>query len=53
MDKDRLLAEYERQAELGGGEERLQRQGEQIIRFAGEEGLFSHAEAIRVRLENK
>ena len=26
MDKDRLLAEYERQAELGGGEARLQRQ---------------------------
>ena len=33
--------------------ERLQRQGEQIIRFAEEEGLFAHAEAIRVRLENK
>ena len=32
--------------------ERLQRQGEQIIRFAEEEGLFAHAEAIRVRLEN-
>jgi len=32
--------------------ERLQRQGEQIIRFAEEEELFSHAEAIRVRLEN-
>ena len=28
MDKDRLLAEYERQAELGGGEARLQRQHE-------------------------
>ena len=26
MDKDRLLAEYERQAELGGGEARVQRQ---------------------------
>ena len=33
--------------------ERLQLQGEQIIRFAEEEGLFAHAEAIRVRLENK
>ena len=32
--------------------ERLQLQGEQIIRFAEEEELFSHAEAIRVRLEN-
>ena len=32
--------------------ERLQRQGEQIIRFAEEEELFSHAEAIRVRLDN-
>ncbi len=34
-------------------EERLRRQGEQIIRFAEEEELFSHAEAIRVRLEKK
>ena len=34
-------------------EERLKRQGEQIIRFAEEEGLFAHAEAIRVRLDNK
>jgi histidinol dehydrogenase len=34
-------------------EDRLRRQGEQIIRFAGEEELFSHAEAIRVRLEKK
>jgi histidinol dehydrogenase len=33
--------------------ERLQRQGEKIIRFAEEEKLFSHAEAIRVRLENQ
>ena len=33
--------------------ERLKRQGEQIIRFAEEEGLFAHAEAIRVRLENQ
>ena len=33
--------------------ERLERQGEQIIHFAEEEGLFAHAEAIRVRLENK
>jgi len=34
-------------------EERLWIQGEQIIRFAEEEELFSHAEAIRVRLEKK
>ncbi|MDP6319766.1 MAG: histidinol dehydrogenase [SAR324 cluster bacterium] len=34
-------------------EDRLRRQGEQIIRFAEEEDLFSHAEAIRVRLEKK
>jgi len=34
-------------------EDRLRRQGEQIIRFAEEEELFSHAEAIRVRLEKK
>ena len=34
-------------------EERLRLQGEQIIRFAEEEELFSHAEAIRVRLEKK
>ena len=34
-------------------EDRLRRQGEQIIRFAEEEKLFSHAEAIRVRLEKK
>jgi histidinol dehydrogenase len=33
--------------------ERLKSKGEQIIRFAEEEELFSHAEAIRVRLENK
>ena len=33
--------------------ERLKSQGGQIIRFAEEEELFSHAEAIRVRLENK
>jgi len=33
--------------------ERLKSRGEQIIRFAEEEELFSHAEAIRVRLENK
>ncbi|HIO11223.1 MAG TPA: histidinol dehydrogenase [Deltaproteobacteria bacterium] len=33
--------------------ERLQRQGEQIMRFAEEEELYSHAAAIRVRLENK
>ena len=34
-------------------EERLRLQGEQIIRFAEEEKLFSHAEAIRIRLEKK
>ncbi|MCS5546922.1 MAG: histidinol dehydrogenase [SAR324 cluster bacterium] len=34
-------------------EERLQNQGEQIIRFAEEEGLFAHAAAIKVRLENQ
>jgi histidinol dehydrogenase len=34
-------------------EDRLRHQGEQIIRFAEEEELFSHAEAIRVRLEKK
>ena len=34
-------------------EDRLRRQGEQIIRFAEEEELFSHAEAIRLRLEKK
>ena len=33
--------------------ERLQTQGEQIIRFAEEEGLFAHAAAIKVRLENQ
>ena len=33
--------------------ERLQNQGEKIIRFAEEEGLFAHAAAIKVRLENK
>jgi len=33
--------------------ERLQNQGEQIIRFAEEEGLFAHAAAIKVRLENQ
>ena len=32
--------------------ERLQSQGEQIIRFAEEEELFSHAAAIQARLEN-
>ena len=32
--------------------ERLQSQGEQIIRFAEEEELFSHAEAIQARLDN-
>ena len=32
--------------------ERLQSQGEQIIRFAEEEELFSHAAAIQVRLDN-
>ena len=32
--------------------ERLQSQGEQIIRFAEEEGLFSHAAAIQARLDN-
>jgi len=32
--------------------ERLQRQGEQIIRFAEEEELFSHAAAIQARLDN-
>ena len=34
-------------------DERLQNQGEQIIRFAEEEGLFADAEAIKVRLENQ
>ena len=34
-------------------DERLQNQGEKIIRFAEEEGLFAHAAAIKVRLENK
>ena len=34
-------------------DERLQNHGEQIIRFAEEEGLFAHAAAIKVRLENK
>ena len=34
-------------------DERLQNQGEQIIRFAEEEGLFAHAAAIKVRLENQ
>jgi histidinol dehydrogenase len=29
------------------------RQGEQIIRFAEEEQLFAHAEAIKVRLKNQ
>ena len=33
--------------------ERLKNQGEQIIRFAEEEELFAHAEAIRVRLQNQ
>jgi len=32
--------------------ERLKRQGEQIIRFAEEEELFSHAAAIQVRLDH-
>jgi len=32
--------------------ERLQSQGEQIIRFAEEEKLFSHAAAIQARLDN-
>ena len=34
-------------------DERLQNQGKQIIRFAEEEGLFAHAAAIKVRLENQ
>ena len=34
-------------------DQRLQNQGEQIIRFAEEEGLFAHAAAIKVRLENQ
>ena len=34
-------------------DERLQNHGEQIIRFAEEEGLFAHAAAIKVRLENQ
>ena len=34
-------------------DERLQNQGEKIIRFAEEEGLFAHAAAIKVRLENQ
>ncbi len=33
--------------------ERLKSQGEQIIRFAEEEQLFAHAEAIKVRLKNQ
>ena len=33
--------------------ERLVRQGEQIIRFAEEEQLFAHAEAIKVRLKKQ
>lgn len=33
--------------------ERLERQGEQIIRFAEEEQLFAHAEAIKVRLKKQ
>ena len=32
--------------------ERLKNQGEQIIRFAEEEELFSHAAAIQARLDN-
>ena len=32
--------------------ERLQNQGKQIIRFAKEEGLDAHANAIRIRMEN-
>ena len=32
--------------------ERLQSQGEQIIRFAEEEELYSHAAAIQARLDN-
>ena len=32
--------------------DRLQNQGEQIIRFAEEEGLYAHANAIRIRMEN-
>ena len=32
--------------------ERLQSQGEQIIRFAEEEELFSHAAAVQARLDN-
>ena len=34
-------------------DERLQNQGEKIIRFAEEEGLFAHAASIKVRLENQ
>ena len=34
-------------------DERLQKQGEQIIRFAEEEQLFAHAEAIKVRLKKQ
>ena len=34
-------------------DERLQNQGEQIIRFAEEEQLFAHAEAIKVRLKKQ
>jgi histidinol dehydrogenase len=33
--------------------ERLVRQGEKIIRFAEEEQLFAHAEAIKVRLKKQ
>ena len=33
-------------------QERLQNQGKQIIRFAEEEGLFAHANAIRIRMDN-
>ena len=34
-------------------QDRLTRQGRKIIRFAEEEQLFAHAEAIKVRLENQ
>ncbi len=37
---------------LSYSEERLQREGPAIIRFAEEEKLFAHAESVRVRMKN-
>ena len=36
---------------LAYSEERLQREGSAIIRFAEEEKLYAHAESIRVRMK--